>query len=88
MNSVSPEARISPLADLDTSSRGSRLIVEAGAVIDAFVKEIKFAGGEGDVKLGRRTYLNSGVVIYSGNGCETGGRRFSWRKFDLCRGES
>lgn len=71
MNSVSPEARISPLADLDTSSRGSRLIVEAGAVIDAFVK-IKFAGGEGDVKLGRRTYLNSGVVIYSGNGVTLG----------------
>ena len=71
MNSVSPEARISPLADLDTSSRGSRLIVELRAVIDAFVK-IKFAGGEGDVKLGRRTYLNSGVVIYSGNGVTLG----------------
>lgn len=71
MHLISHLARISPFADLEDSVRGSRLIVEEGAMIDAFVK-IKFAGGAGDVRVGRNSYINSGVVIYSGNGVDIG----------------
>lgn len=68
---LSPEARISPLADIEDSQRGSRIEVGAGSVIDAFVK-IKLAGGSGDVVIGRGCYINSGTVIYSGNGIRIG----------------
>lgn len=67
MKNVDPTAVISPLADIETSSRGSRLIVKEGAYIDSFVK-VKFAGGAGDVFVGPNCYINSGTVIYSGNG--------------------
>lgn len=66
-----PTARISPLADIEDSVRGSRIIVEDGAVIDAFVK-IKPAGGTGDVVIGRNSVINSGCVIYTGNGVTIG----------------
>lgn len=71
MHLISPLAQISPLADLEDSIRGSRLVIEEGVMIDAFVK-IKFAGGMGDVCIGRNSYINSGVVIYSGNGVTIG----------------
>lgn len=71
MQLISPLARISPLADLEDSVRGSRLVIGDGAMIDAFVK-IKFTGGAGDVCIGRNSYINSGVVIYSGNGVTLG----------------
>lgn len=64
---ISPTARISPLADLEDSKRGTKIQIGDGVVIDAFVK-IKPAGGSGDVVIGRGTHINSGVVIYSGNG--------------------
>ena len=64
-------ARVSPFADIEDSTRGSRIVVEDGAVIDSFVK-IKPAGGSGDVVIGAGCFLNSGVVIYSGNGVEIG----------------
>jgi virginiamycin A acetyltransferase len=35
--------------------------------IDSFVK-IKSVGGTGDIFIGDNTFINSGVVIYSGNG--------------------
>lgn len=68
---IDASARISPLADLETSSRGSRLLVGPRAVIDAFVK-IKFAGGDADVVIGEESQLNSGCVLYSGNGVRLG----------------
>lgn len=71
MLSLSPAARISPLADIEDSRRGSRIEVGDGCQIDAFVK-IKPAGGSGDVIIGRNSYLNSGTVIYSGNGVRIG----------------
>ena len=71
MLQISPEARISPLADIEDSVRGTRIVVAAGAVIDAFVK-IKPAGGTGDVVIGARSVINSGCVIYSGNGVSIG----------------
>ena len=51
--------------------RGSRLVIGEGVVIESFVK-IKFAGGSGDVVIGPRSYINAGVVIYSGNGIQLG----------------
>lgn len=64
---ISPSARISPLADVEDSVRGSLIEIGDDVVIDAFVK-IKPAGGSGDVRIGARSILNSGVVVYTGNG--------------------
>lgn len=66
-----PTARISPLADIEESVRGTVVRVGAESVIDAFVK-VKPAGGIGDVVIGARTVINSGCVIYSGNGVTIG----------------
>ena len=68
---ISPNARISRLADIEDSVRGSRIVIEDGVMIDAFVK-IKPAGGIGDVLIGRNSCINSGVVIYTGNGLDIG----------------
>jgi virginiamycin A acetyltransferase len=68
---IEPGAWVSSLADIEDSVRGTRIIVRAGARIDAFVK-VKPAGGSGDVVIGPRSYINSGVVIYTGNGVEIG----------------
>jgi acetyltransferase-like isoleucine patch superfamily enzyme len=68
---IAETARVSPLADLEDSARGTRIVVEAGAVIDAFVK-IKPAGGSGDVVIGKGSVINSGCVIYTGHGVTLG----------------
>lgn len=68
---IHPDARVSPLADIEDSVRGSLIRVGAGSVIDSFVK-VKPAGGSGDVVIGERVTLNSGVVIYTGNGVSIG----------------
>ena len=66
-----PNARISKLADIDESSRGTRIIVGAHSMIDSFVR-IKCAGGTDDVVIGEHCYINSGTVMYSGNGIRMG----------------
>jgi virginiamycin A acetyltransferase len=71
MNDISPLAKVSPLSDIEISVRGGKVVVSDYAVIDSFVK-IKFAGGVGNVFIGDSSYLNSGVVIYSGNGVSIG----------------
>ena len=71
MNEISPLAKISPLSDIENSVYGGRVTISDNAVIDSFVK-IKFAGGVGNVLIGDSSYLNSGVVIYSGNGVSIG----------------
>lgn len=71
MNEISGLATISPLADIERSRRGSRLVIGDGCLVDSFVK-IKFTGGNGDVLIGTNSYLNSGCVIYSGNGVSIG----------------
>lgn len=71
MLEISPHARVSTMADIEDSTRGTRIVIEDGAVVDAFVK-IKPVGGTGDVRIGRNSYINSGVVIYSGNGVTIG----------------
>lgn len=71
MKYISESAKISKLADIEESSKGSRLIIEDDVFIDSFVK-IKFAGGLGHIVIKRGSYINSGVVIYSGNGVKIG----------------
>ncbi len=71
MLKISPNARISPLADIEDSVRGSKITIADGVVIDSFVK-IKPAGGNGDIVIGENCSINSGVVIYVGNGVEIG----------------
>ena len=68
---ISPRARISPLADIEDSVRGSTIEIADGAVIDSFVK-VKPVGGPGDVFVGEGTTINSGCVIYTGNGVSIG----------------
>lgn len=68
---VDPAARVSPLADIEDSVRGTVIRIEAGATIDAFVK-IKPAGGSGDVVIGPGTIINAGCVLYTGNGITIG----------------
>lgn len=68
---ASETASISELAHIDESTRGTQIRVGDGSMIDSFVR-IKCAGGTGDVELGRRCYVNSGTVIYSGNGVRMG----------------
>jgi virginiamycin A acetyltransferase len=64
---IHPTARVSSLADIEDSVRGTRIVIGPGSVVDAFVK-IKPAGGNGDLVLGSHVYLNSGCVLYTGNG--------------------
>lgn len=73
MLKISPNAQISPMADIEDSVRGSVIDIEDGVTIDSFVK-IKPAGGTGDVLIGAGTTINSGVAIYTGNGVSIGKR--------------
>ena len=68
---VDSTARISPLADIEDSVRGTRIVVGSGSVIDSFVK-INPAGGVGDLVIGARTTINAGCVLYTGNGIVVG----------------
>ena len=68
---VADSARVSPLADIEDSQRGCRIELADGVVIDSFVK-IKPAGGAGDVTIGQNSVVNSGCVIYTGNGVRIG----------------
>jgi acetyltransferase-like isoleucine patch superfamily enzyme len=68
---ISPTARISPLADIEDSARGSRIVIADDVVIDAFVK-IKPAGGCGDLVIGAGSVINSGCVLYTGHGIRIG----------------
>ena len=64
---IDPTAIISKLADIEPSVRGSRMEIGARSVIDSFVK-IKPAGGSGHVIIGSESIINSGCVLYTGNG--------------------
>lgn len=68
---IHPSVKLSRFCDLEDSVRGSVLEIAEDVVIESFVK-IKFAGGHGDVVIGPRSYINAGVVIYSGNGVRLG----------------
>jgi acetyltransferase-like isoleucine patch superfamily enzyme len=68
---IASTARISPHADIEDSVRGSVLTIGERCEVDSFVK-IKFTGGMGDIVLGSHVYLNSGCILYSGNGIRIG----------------
>ena len=68
---IAETSHVSKLAEIEDSVRGSKLIIEDGAFIDSFVK-IKFVGGSGDIRIGKNSFINSGTVIYSGNGVTIG----------------
>ncbi|MBV1707856.1 MAG: acyltransferase [Hyphomicrobiales bacterium] len=70
-NEIDETARISPLADIESSVRGNVVRIGANSMVDSFVK-IKFAGGAANVIIGTNCYINSGVTIYSGNGVTLG----------------
>jgi acetyltransferase-like isoleucine patch superfamily enzyme len=67
MNQIADTAIISSLCDIEESTKGSQLIVGEKVMIDSFVK-IKFTGGTGNITIGAGSYINSGCVLYSGNG--------------------
>ncbi len=71
MIKIDDSARVSALADIEDSVRGSLIEIGPETSIDSFVK-IKPAGGTGDVRIGARVAINSCVVIYSGNGVAIG----------------
>ncbi len=66
-----PTSKISALADIEDSTRGTKIVIGANTVIDSFVK-IKPAGGVGDLTIGDNTTINSGTVLYTGNGIAIG----------------
>jgi acetyltransferase-like isoleucine patch superfamily enzyme len=68
---IDPTAKVSKLADIEPSVRGTRIQVGARTMIDSFVK-IKPAGGLGDVVIGADCAINSGTVIYTGHGVKIG----------------
>lgn len=68
---ISDRAQVSKLADIEDSTRGTRIVIEANVFIDSFVK-IRCAGGMGDVHIGEYSYINAGTVIYTGNGVRIG----------------
>jgi virginiamycin A acetyltransferase len=64
-------SKISKLASIEISKKNTNIIIGAFSVIDDFVK-IKCVGGGGDIIIGKYVYVNSGTVLYSGNGIEIG----------------
>ena len=68
---IDPTAKVSALADIEDSVRGTRIVIGSGSVVDAFVK-FKPAGGLGDVVIGPDCTINSGCVLYTGNGIKLG----------------
>lgn len=71
MIEIHPTARVSHLADIEDSVRGSLIKVGAHSVIDSFVK-IKPAGGPGDLVIGEHVVVNAGCVFYTGHGITIG----------------
>lgn len=71
MIDIHDSAKVSSFADIEDSVRGSRIVIGANSVIDSFVK-IKPTGGLGDLVTGENVTINSGTVIYTGNGISIG----------------
>lgn len=71
MIEIHPKAKVSKWADIEDSTRGSRIVIGANSVIDSFVK-IKPAGGLGDLVVGENVTINSGCVLYTGHGIHIG----------------
>jgi len=69
--SIHPTAHVSKLADIEDSKSGSMVSIGPESHIDSFVR-FRAAGGQGDIVLGRRCFINSGTVLYIGNGIHIG----------------
>lgn len=67
MIEIDKTAQVSPLTDIEDSVRGSRIAVGPHSIIDSFVK-VKPAGGSGNLIIGSYSIINSGCVLYTGNG--------------------
>jgi virginiamycin A acetyltransferase len=59
---IHPSAHVSKHADLEDSSRGSKIVIGPIVMIDSFVK-FKAAGGLGNILIGSGTQINSGCVF-------------------------
>lgn len=68
---IDKSVKIGSFASIETSIKGSKLVIGENSVIDDFVK-VKFTGGSGDIVIGKKVYINSGCVLYSGNGIKIG----------------
>jgi acetyltransferase-like isoleucine patch superfamily enzyme len=71
MLKISSTAQISGLADIEDSKRGTTIEIDDRVFIDSFVR-IRPVGGSGDVYIGIDSFINSGCVIFSGNGITIG----------------
>jgi virginiamycin A acetyltransferase len=71
MIEIDSTANVSPLADIEDSVRGTRIVIGPHVAIDSFVK-IKPVGGVGDIIIGEGSHINSGTVLYTGNGITIG----------------
>jgi acetyltransferase-like isoleucine patch superfamily enzyme len=71
MLKIDPSAVISPLADIERSVRGTLIEIGPRTMIDSFVK-IKPTGGSGELVIGADCAINSGTVMYTGNGLRIG----------------
>lgn len=70
-NYFEENVKISSMASIEISTRGTHTYISNGSVIDDFVK-IKHVAGIGNVIIGKNVYINSGTVMYSANGIEIG----------------
>ncbi|MCI5179105.1 MAG: acyltransferase [Candidatus Electrothrix sp. AW3_4] len=68
---IHPNAKVSALADIEESVRGTRIAIGQYSVVDSFVK-MKPVGGTGNILIGSNVFINSGCVLYSGNGIVIG----------------
>lgn len=71
MIEIAPSAKIAHYVDIEDSIKGSRIIIGENVRIDSFVK-IKPTGGLGDLIVGNESVINSGCVLYTGNGITMG----------------
>lgn len=67
MLKIHQKAKISKFCDIEESVRGTKIVIGESSILDSFVK-IKPAGGYGDLVIGDRSVINSGCVLYTGNG--------------------
>lgn len=71
MITIDKTARIARFTDIENSLRGNKIIIGKNTTLDNFIK-LKFAGGNGDIIIGENVCINSGCVLYSGNGITIG----------------
>jgi virginiamycin A acetyltransferase len=71
MIEIHPTAYVSPLADIEESVKGSKIVIGPNSYVDSFVK-IKAAGGTGDFVIGSNSFINVGCARYIGNGIVIG----------------